>query len=303
MFSVVPSQRFNHRGGGGGMQPVWMGKTFTFFHFSFICNSLITSNLIIANRAPASSKRRRRWYQFGQRAAFFFFFSFSFVLLLICNFLHQSILTKGKRLPWRSKRRMEVARWNQFGRQAAEQGGRGRHRCTGGQQSPPFDFLFPFEQLTSCESGTERITKVKVRIARLNRQCWRLLFLHIVLITLLLTEDISHLDQVKSSQKLQHFYATGRCVNVAPAHTFFQLGCFLRAGKYQALKGKWRSDAELWPEWCRGEGAQRRHSYSQSESAVPTWLSVSVPVPVPGACARCLSALFSESGLWPPVLE
>ena len=86
---------------------------------------------------------------------------------------------------------------------------------------------------------------MKVRIARLNRQCKRLL-LHVVLITLLLTEDISPLDQVKSSQKLQHSDATDRCVNVAPAQTFFQLGCFLRAaGKYQALKGKWRSDAEL----------------------------------------------------------
>ena len=56
-------------------------------------------------------------------------------------------------------------------RQAAEQGGRGTHRCTGGRQSPPFDFLCPLEQLTSCESGTERIKKVNVRMARLNRQC------------------------------------------------------------------------------------------------------------------------------------
>ena len=69
--------------------------------------------------------------------------------------------------------------------------------------------------------------------------------MHVILITLFLTEDISPLDQVKSSQKLQHSDATGRYVNVAPAQTFFQLGCFLRAGKYQALKGKWRSDAEL----------------------------------------------------------
>ena len=104
-----------------------------------------------------------------------------------------------------------MARWNQFARRAAEQGGRGRHRCTGGRQTPPFDFLFPFEQLTSCESGTERIKKVKVRIARLNRQCKRLL-LHVVLITLLLTEDISPWNQVKSTPKLQHSDATGRCV-------------------------------------------------------------------------------------------
>ena len=100
-----------------------------------------------------------------------FSFYLSLVFLLICNFLQQSILTKAKRLPGRSERRMEVARWNQFAQRAAEQGGRGTHRCTGGRQSPPFDFLFPFEQLTSCESRTERNEKVKVRIARLNMHC------------------------------------------------------------------------------------------------------------------------------------
>jgi len=97
-------------------------------------------------------------------------------------------------------------------------------------------------------------------------------------------------SQVK--QKLWHSDATGRCANVAPAQTFFQLGCFLRAGKYQALARESGGVTQS----CDPSGAEEREpsaatpTPSQSESAVPTWLSV----PVADACARCLCGLFSE---------
>ena len=116
------------------------------------------SNLTIANKAPASSKRRRRWYQFGQRAVFFLFVfcppSYSQFSPII-NF------DQSKKTARTVREEDGGGEMEPVCRQAAEQGGRGTHRCTGGRQSPPFDFLFPFEQLTSCESGTERIKKVK----------------------------------------------------------------------------------------------------------------------------------------------
>ena len=102
--------------------------------------------------------------------------------------------------------------------------------------------------------------------------------MHVVLITLFLTEDISPLDQVKSSQKLQHSDATGRYVNVAPAHTFSQLGCFLRAGKYQALARESGGVTQS----CDPSGAEER----EPSAATPT-PSQSQQYP-PGCQCLCL---------------
>ena len=113
--------------------------------------------------------------------------------------------------------------------------------------------------------------------------------MHVVLITLFLAEDISPLDQVKSSQKLQHSDATDRCVNVAPAQTFFQLGCFLRAGKYQALARESGGVTQS----CDPSGAEEREpsaatpTPSQSQQYPPGCQCLCLclcQVPVLGAC-------------------